>query len=108
MEISAMSLILAASDIFDAVSHSTNDTFGIKFRNVSQVFGQMLIVHERFFCEVRKSPWLNEIAVETETEASSLTRHHQSSVSYLRLKELPEFHDKKFLLHLSLSPPRYR
>ena len=56
MEIAAMSLILAASDIFDAVSHSTNDTFGIKFRNVSQVFGQMLIDHERFFCEVRKSP----------------------------------------------------
>ena len=48
MEIAAMSLIQAASDIFDAVSHSTNDAFGIKFRNVSQVFGQMLIVHVRF------------------------------------------------------------
>ena len=108
MEIAAMSLIQAARDIFDAVSHSTNDAFGIKFRNVSQVFGQMLIVHERFFREVRKSLWFNDIAIETETHASSLTRHHQSSVSYLRLKELAEFHDKKFLLDLSLSSPCYR
>ena len=63
MEIAAISLILTESDIFDAVSHSTNDASGIKFRNVSQVFGQMLIVHESLFCEVRKSPELNDIAV---------------------------------------------
>ena len=73
MEIVAMSLIPAASDIFDAVSHSTNDASGIKFRNVSQVFGQMLIVHERFLREVRKSLWFND------TGRERLIRSHSSA-----------------------------